>query len=72
MAGFGCFDITVEELSQILEYLENNDFLKEKELKEETSVKEYLTDLGDGRKFNITFYNKSIAKLYKILARERL
>ena len=26
MAGFGCFDITVEELSQILEYLENNDF----------------------------------------------
>lgn len=41
MAGFGCFDITVEELSQILEYLENNDF-------------------------------KSIAKLYKILARERL
>jgi len=41
MAGFGCFNITVEELSQILKYLENNDF-------------------------------ESIAKLYKILERERL
>ena len=41
IAGNGHFDITVRELSQILEYIENNDF-------------------------------EAIAKLYKILLKERL
>jgi len=46
------FDTSKQNIS-----LHVQNILKEKELKEETSVKEYLTDLGDGRKFNITFYN---------------
>ncbi len=46
------FDTSKQNVS-----LHIQNILKEKELKEETSVKEYLTDLEDGRKFNITFYN---------------
>jgi len=46
------FDTSKQNIS-----LHIQNILKEKELKEETSVKEYLTDLEDGRKFNITFYN---------------
>lgn len=46
------FDTSKQNIS-----LHIQNILEEKELKEETSVKEYLTDLEDGRKFNITFYN---------------
>jgi hypothetical protein len=49
------FDTSKQNVS-----LHIQNILKEKELKEETSVKEYLTDLEDGRKFNITFYNLSM------------
>jgi hypothetical protein len=45
------FDTSKQNVS-----LHIQNILEEKELKEETSVKEYLTDLEDGRKFNITFY----------------